>query len=32
MRALITQLRVAMFGIGASNLGALRDTPHLQKT
>jgi isopentenyl-diphosphate delta-isomerase len=31
MRALILQLRVAMFGIGAPTLDALRDTPFLQK-
>lgn len=31
MGALITQLRVAMFGIGAINLAALHDTPHLRK-
>lgn len=29
--ALATQLRVAMFGIGAANLDALRDTPFLRK-
>lgn len=29
--ALVKQLRVAMFGIGAQNLDALRDTPSLQK-
>lgn len=28
---LVTQLRVAMFGIGAGNLETLRDTPHLIK-
>jgi isopentenyl-diphosphate delta-isomerase len=32
IRALVTQLRVAMFGIGAPDLAALRDTPHLVKT
>jgi len=31
IRALSAQLRVAMFGIGAPNLAALRDTPHLIK-
>lgn len=31
IRALATQLRVAMFGIGAANLDALRDTPFLHK-
>ena len=31
IRALVTQLRTVMFGIGAQNLDALRDTPHLQK-
>lgn len=31
IRALVTQLRVAMFGIGAANLTALRDTPHLRR-
>lgn len=29
IHALTTQLRVAMFGIGAADLDALRDTPHL---
>ncbi len=32
IRALVNQLRVAMFGIGAVNLDALRDTPLLQKS
>lgn len=31
VRALLAQLRVAMFGIGARNLNALRDTPFLEK-
>ncbi len=31
IHALGTQLRVAMFGIGAANLDALRHTPHLVK-
>lgn len=31
IRALVTQLRVAMFGISAPDLGALRETPHLVK-
>jgi len=31
IRALETELRVAMFGIGAANLTALRDTPHLRR-
>ncbi len=31
IHALVTQLRVAMFGISAQNLDALRDTTHLQK-
>lgn len=30
--ALVTQMRVAMFGIGAPNLDALRDTPYLVST
>lgn len=32
LEQLITQLRVAMFGIGARDLTALRDTPFLEKT
>lgn len=31
IHALVTQLRVAMFGVGAPDLAALRDTPHLVK-
>lgn len=31
IQSLSTQLRVAMFGIGAKNLAALRDTPYLEK-
>lgn len=31
IHAFVTQLRVAMFGIGAQNLAALRDTPYLRK-
>jgi isopentenyl-diphosphate delta-isomerase len=31
IRALATQLRVAMFGIGAPNLDTLRDTPLLRR-
>lgn len=31
INALVAQLRVAMFGIGAPDLNALRDTPHLKK-
>lgn len=31
IRALVMQLRVAMFGIGAQDLAALRDSPHLVK-
>ncbi len=31
LEALVTQLRVAMFGIGATNLDALRDTSFLEK-
>jgi isopentenyl-diphosphate delta-isomerase len=31
IHALVTQLRVAMFGVGAPDLAALRDTPHLMK-
>ncbi|MCS7261285.1 MAG: alpha-hydroxy-acid oxidizing protein, partial [Anaerolineae bacterium] len=28
-QAMVTELRIAMFCIGAKNLAALRDTPHL---
>jgi isopentenyl-diphosphate delta-isomerase len=31
VHALVAQLRVAMFGIGAQNLAALQNTPHLVK-
>ena len=31
IRALVMQLRVAMFGIGAQDMAALRDSPHLVK-